>query len=150
MELIALRRALILGTPDILHDHLGSIRLAGMVRALGSRVPVVLTHPEIALEVDLAQFAAVVFPSRMALERSGGRAPLARVLPPPVSPSFLSGEGTAPVERDSVLFVCGPRSSAGLGAGIEAFRSSGCTACMPPDGVRRCAAGRSTARDYRA
>jgi hypothetical protein len=49
MELIALRRALTLGTPDILHDHLGSIRLAGMVRALGSGVPVVLTHPEIAL-----------------------------------------------------------------------------------------------------
>ncbi len=124
MELIALRRALALGAPDLVHDHLGSIRLAALMRALGSRVPVVLTHPEVALDVDLAHFSAVVFPSHMALERSGGKAQRTRVLPPPVAPSFLAGEGAARVERNSILFVSGPRSSVGLEAVIEAFRSS--------------------------
>jgi glycosyltransferase involved in cell wall biosynthesis len=125
MELIALRRALALGAPDLVHDHLGSIRLTAMMHALGSRVPVVLTHPEFALEGDLTKFAAVVFPSRMALERSGEKARRARVLPPPVAPSFVDGGGAARVDRNSMLFVCGPRSGASLEAVIEAFRSNG-------------------------
>ncbi len=124
MEFIALRRAVAIGSPDLIHDHLGSIRLTAMIRALGSRVPVILTHPESPLEVDLTHFAAVVFPSRMALERSGGKARRAEVLPPPVAPSFLEGGGAARVERNSMLFVCGPRSSANLEVVIGAFRSN--------------------------
>ncbi len=124
MELIALRRALSLTSPDIIHDHLGSIRLAGMVRALGSKVPIVLSHPEAMVGVDLAQFATVIFPSRMALERSGGHARHVDVLPQPVGLSFLAEEGSSPVERDSLVFVCSPRSSPALETMIGALRAS--------------------------
>jgi glycosyltransferase involved in cell wall biosynthesis len=123
MELVAMRRMLAHGMPDIFHDHLGMMRLTRMMHALGARVPVVLTHPEGQVEADLAAYAAVVFPSRMALARSAANARGARIIPPPVSPVFLAGEIVASPPPGSLLFVGGPRASGGLELLLQAMRA---------------------------
>src|SRR4030042_3856401 len=87
MELVAVRRALSNGAPDVLHDHLGMRRFLGMVHALGVRTPLVLTHPEGPIEARLESYAAVIFPSRMALARYALAAPRGGGLPPPGSPA---------------------------------------------------------------
>jgi glycosyltransferase involved in cell wall biosynthesis len=123
MELVAMRRALAHGMPDIVHDHLGMMRLTRMMRALGARVPMVLTHPEGQVEADLAAYAAVVFPSRMAQARSAAKVQNARIIPPPVSPVFLAGEVATAPSPNLLLFVGGPHASGGLELLLQAMRA---------------------------
>ncbi|OGO48777.1 MAG: hypothetical protein A2Z30_08285 [Chloroflexi bacterium RBG_16_64_43] len=122
MELAAFRRALANGAPDVLHDHLGMRRFMGMVRALGVRTPTVLTHPEGPVEARLEAYAVVIFPSRMAMARSGLAAPRARVLPPPVSPAFLSSPAATTPSAKSLVFVGGRRARRNLEAIFTALR----------------------------
>jgi hypothetical protein len=123
MELAALRRALANGAPDVLHDHLGMRRFMGMVCALGVRTPIVLTHPEGSIEARLESYAAVIFPSRMALARSGLAAPRGRVLPPPVGPAFLGGPTAASPAANTLVFVGGRRAKRSLEAILTALRA---------------------------
>ena len=123
MELAALRRVLAHTTPDVLHDHLGMSRFMGMVRALGVRTPIVLTHPEGSIEARLESYAAVIFPSRMALARSGLTEPRGRVLPPPVSPAFLGGSAVASPAANTLVFVGGRRAKRSLEAILTALRA---------------------------
>jgi hypothetical protein len=123
MELVALRRALANGAPDVIHDHLGMRRFMGMVRALGVRTPIVLTHPEGPIEADLETYAAVIFPSRMALARSGLTAARAHVLPPPVGPAFLGGSVAASPVADTLVFVGGRHTKSSLEAILAALRA---------------------------
>lgn len=122
MELVGLRRALARSEADVLHDHSGKRRFMGMVHALGVRTPVVLTHPEGPVEVDLGAYAAVIFPSRMALARSAFSGRRARIFPPPVSPAFLGGLSTATPAANSLVFVGGRQSRDGLMTILAALR----------------------------
>jgi glycosyltransferase involved in cell wall biosynthesis len=122
MELVGLRRALARTEPDVVHDHLGMRRFMGMVNALGVRTPVVLTHPEGSIEANLDGYAAVIFPSRMALARSAPSATRARIFPPPVSPAFLASLSASVPVANTLVFVGGRYAKDSLMTLLAALR----------------------------